>query len=33
MTRSPVESVACTMFPTSTRRKPMRPLIGAVMRE
>ena len=33
MTRSPVVSVACTMFPISTRRNPTRPLIGAVMRE
>jgi hypothetical protein len=29
---SPVASFACTTFPTSTRRRPMRPLIGAVTR-
>ncbi len=33
MTKSPLVSFAWTMLPGSTRRNPMRPLMGAVMRE
>jgi hypothetical protein len=32
-TTSPFASVACTIFPTSTKRSPTRPRIGAVMRQ
>src|SRR6267378_2923261 len=33
MTKSPVVSVAWTMLPASTRRRPIRPLIGALLRD
>ena len=32
MIAKPVASEACTMFPASTSRNPIRPLIGAVIR-